>query len=138
MIVDTIKTRLRDAMRAHDPHAKNLYRFLLGQFDREPEQPVGDDRALKIMRGFLNEALENPKGTSFPAEEIAILKQLVPASLDQAQTQEYLVSQNLVESIRSAPKEGQAMGIAMKAFAAAGLTVDSATVKAVVTELRAG
>lgn len=138
MIVDTIKANLREAMRANDAHAKNLYRFLLGQFDREPTQPVPDERAIKIMRGFLTEATENPQGTSFTPEEVALLKQLVPASLDPAQTRQFLETQGLVDAIRAAPKEGQAMGVAMKAFSAAGQTVDSATVKTVVAEIRAG
>ena len=67
------------------------------------------------------------------AEELALLSQWVPALLTAEQIKEALAP--VAEQIKAAPKEGMAMGIAMKTLA--GCQVDSDDVKAAIAALRA-
>ena len=71
--------------------------------------------------------------TTFTPEELTLIREWVLATLGRDQIQEILAPH--ADAIRSAPKEGQAMGAAMKALA--GQAVDSDNVKAVITTLRA-
>jgi uncharacterized protein len=71
--------------------------------------------------------------TTFTAEEIALLSEWVPALLTPDQIKEVLAP--VAEQIKAAPKDGMAMGIAMKTLA--GQQVDSEDVKAAIAALRA-
>ncbi len=82
------------------------------------------------MRGILKEAKAGP--TTFSEAEIALLKEWVPPTLGPEQIAEALLP--VRDQIKSAPKDGMAMGIAMKALA--GQPVDSDDVKAAVASLR--
>jgi uncharacterized protein len=70
--------------------------------------------------------------TTFTAEELAMLSEWVPALLTPEQIKEALAP--VAEQIKAAPKEGMAMGIAMKSLA--GQQVDSDDVKAAIAALR--
>ena len=82
------------------------------------------------MRGVLKEAQAGQ--TSFSPEELALIRDWVPPTLSQEQIQEILTP--VADQIRAAPKEGMAMGIAMKALA--GQPVESEDVRAAITRLR--
>jgi uncharacterized protein len=86
--------------------------------------------AIKKMRGVLKEAKSGV--TTFTPEEIALLGEWVPALLTPEQITEALAA--VAEQIKAAPKEGMAMGIAMKTLA--GKQVDSDDVKAAIGALR--
>jgi uncharacterized protein len=86
--------------------------------------------AFKKMRGVLKEAKSGV--TTFTPEEIALLGEWVPALLTAEQIQAALAL--VAEQIKAAPKEGMAMGIAMKTLA--GQQVDSDDVKSVIAGLR--
>ena len=90
-----------------------------------------DAEAIRKMRGILKEAKAGR--TSFSAEELALIEEWVPPSLGKDQIAEALAQ--VAEAIKGAPKEGMAMGIAMKALA--GRPADSDDVKEVVAALRA-
>ena len=82
------------------------------------------------MRGVLKEAKSGL--TTFSAEELALLSEWVPSLLTPEQIKEALEA--VAEQIKAAPKEGMAMGIAMKTLA--GKQVDSDDVKAAIAALR--
>ena len=82
--------------------------------------------AIKKMRGVLKEAKSGV--TTFTAEELALLSEWVPALLTAEQIKEALAP--VADQIKAAPKEGMAMGIAMKSLA--GQQVDSDDVKAAI------
>jgi hypothetical protein len=82
------------------------------------------------MRGILREAKAGP--TSFSEAELALLREWVPPTLSPEQIAEALGP--VVDQIKAAPKDGMAMGIAMKALS--GKPVESDDVKAVITSLR--
>jgi hypothetical protein len=64
--------------------------------------------------------------------ELALFREWVPPTLSPDQIAEALAP--VAEQIKSAPKEGMAMGLAMKALA--GHAVDSEDVKAAIASLR--
>ena len=129
-IVPRMREQLRAAMKARDAVRTNFLRYWIAQLTTGTGEEVPDDQALKKMRGILKEARAGR--TSFIAEELALIEEWLPPSLGRVQIKAALAP--VAEAIRSAPKEGQAMGLAMKQLA--GQPVDADDVKAVVAELR--
>ena len=130
----TIAGRMRDAlkesMKARDAVRTNVLRYWIAQLTLGSGDEMDDDAAVKKMRGVLKEA----KGgqTTWKPEELAIIGEWVPASLGPDQIAALLAP--VADAIRSAPKEGMALGVAMKALA--GQPVDSDDVRATVATLR--
>jgi uncharacterized protein YqeY len=129
-IVQQMRVQLRESMKARDAVRTNVLRYWIAQLTLGTGEEVPDDQAVKKMRGILNEAKAGQ--TTFSPEELALIQEWVPPSLGLEQIKESLAP--IADQIRAAPKEGQAMGIAMKALA--GQAVDSGDVKAAVAELR--
>jgi uncharacterized protein YqeY len=129
-IVKRMRAQLTDAMKARDSVRTNFLRYWIAQFTLGTGAEVPDNDAIKKMRGVLKEAKAGP--TTFSAEELALIRDWVPPTLSQEQITEALAP--VSDQIKTAPKEGMAMGIAMKALA--GQQVDSEDVKAVVASLR--
>jgi uncharacterized protein YqeY len=129
-IVKRMREQLRESMKAKDATRTNFLRYWIAQFTLGTGEEISDEQAIKKMRGVLKEAQTGR--TTFSPEELALIRDWVPASLGAEKIKEILGP--VAESIRSAPKEGVAMGIAMKALT--GQAVDSDDVKAVVAELR--
>ncbi len=129
-IVQQMRTQLRDAMKSRDAVKTGFLRYWIAQFTLGTGAEVSDADAIKKMRGILKEAKAGP--TTFSEAEIALLKEWVPATLGPEQIAEALVPVH--DQIKAAPKDGMAMGIAMKAMA--GQAVDSDDVKAAVAALR--
>lgn len=129
-IVQRMREQLRESMKARDATRTNFLRYWIAQLTTGTGEEVGDEQAIKAMRGVLKEG----KGgqTTFSPEELALIEEWVPPSLDREQIREALAP--AAEAIRAAPKEGPAMGVAMKQLA--GRPVDADDVKAVVAELR--
>jgi uncharacterized protein YqeY len=131
-IVQRMREQLKDSMRAKDTDRTAFLRYWIAQLTRGDGTEVPDDDAIKKMRGIVKEAKAGP--TTFSVREIELIGEWVPASLD-AQAIAALLDP-IADSIRSAPKDGMAMGLAMKHLA--GQPVDSADVKAAVAAIRGG
>jgi uncharacterized protein YqeY len=129
-IVQRMRDQLREAMKARDSVRTNFLRYWIAQLTLGTGEEVSDEQAIKKMRGIQKEAKTGH--TSFSPEELRLIDEWVPASLTRDQIREALTP--VVDQIRAAPKEGMAMGIAMKNLA--GQPVDSDEVKAAVAELR--
>ncbi|CAN5603355.1 hypothetical protein BH23PLA1_BH23PLA1_25510 [soil metagenome] len=129
-IVQRMRGQLRESMKARDTVRTNFLRYWIAQLTTGAGEEVADDQAIKKMRGVQKEAQSGQ--TTFSPEEVALIGDWVPASMTREQIAEALAP--VAEAIQSAPKEGQAMGVAMKQLA--GQPVDSSDVKAVVAELR--
>ena len=129
-IVQKMRERLRGSMKARDAVQTQFLRYWIAQLTLGDGSEVADPEAVKKMRSVLKEA----KGgqTTFLPEELELLKEWVPPTLGPEQVEQALAP--IAEQIRSAPKEGMAMGIAMKALA--GQPVESEDVKAAITRLR--
>lgn len=131
-IVQRMRDRLKESMKARDAVRTNMLRYWIAQFTLGTGEEVSDADAVKKMRAVLKEA----KGgqTSFTPEDLALIHDWVPASLGPDQIAAALGPAR--DQIRAAPKDGMAMGIAMKALA--GQAVESEDVKAAVAAIRAG
>ena len=131
-IVQTMRAQLKDAMKARDAVRTNFLRYWIAGLTLGTGEEVADADAVKKMRGVLKEAKTGR--TTFTPEEVALLQEWVPASLTVDQIAEALAP--VADPIKAAPKEGMAMGLAMKALA--GLAVESDDVKAAVAAIRGG
>jgi uncharacterized protein YqeY len=125
-----MRAQLAESMKARDTVRTGFLRYWIAQLTLGTGAEVSDEEAIKKMRGILREAKAGP--TSFSEQELALIRDWVPASLSPEQIAEALVP--VREQIKAAPKDGMAMGIAMKALS--GTPVESEDVKAVVASLR--
>lgn len=129
-IVQQMRGKLRESMKARDTVQTQFLRYWIAQFTLGTGAEMSDADAVKKMRGVLKEAKTGQ--TTFSPEELALIQQWIPPALSQEQVAAAL--EPVAAQIKSAPKEGMAMGIAMKTLA--GQAVDSDDVKAVVAALR--
>ena len=131
-IVQRMRAQLAESMKARDAVRTQFLRYWIAALTLGTGQEMSDADAVKKMRGVLKEA----KGgtTSFSPEELALLQEWVPPTLTREQVAEALAP--VADQVRAAPKDGMAMGLAMKALA--GQAADSDDVKAVVAGLRQG
>jgi uncharacterized protein YqeY len=129
-IVQRMRAGLKDAMKARDAVRTNFLRFWIAQLTLGTGEEMPDADAIKKMRGVVKEAKSGQ--TSWSPEEVALIAEWVPASLDLDQIAQALAP--IADQIKAAPKEGMAMGLAMKALA--GQPVDSDDVKAAVASIR--
>ncbi len=129
-IAQRMRAGLKDAMKAKDPVRLGFLRYWIAQLTLATGAELDDVAAVKKMAGVLKEAKTGV--TTFTAEEIALLEEWVPRSLDIEAIRGLLAP--VADQIKAAPKDGMAMGVAMKALA--GQPVDGGDVRAVVSELR--
>jgi len=129
-IVERMRAQLREAMKTRDAVKTGFLRYWIAQLTLATGAEVADADVIKKMRGILREAKAGP--TTFSEEELALLREWVPPTLGPEQIAAALAS--VRDQIKAAPKEGMAMGIAMKALA--GQQVESDDVKAAVASLR--
>ncbi len=129
-IVQQMRAQLKDAMKARNTVKTGFLRYWIAQLTLATGAEASDADAVKKMRGILKEAKAGP--TTFSEAEIALLKEWVPPTLSPEQIAEALVP--VRDQIKAAPKDGMAMGVAMKALA--GQPVDSDEVKLSVAALR--
>lgn len=129
-IVQRMRQQLKDAMKARDTLRLSVLRYWIAQLTLATGEELSDADAVKKMRSVLKEA----KGgqTTFSPDEIALIQEWVPGSLSPDAIAEALAP--VADAIKAAPKDGMAMGLAMKALA--GQQVESDDVKAVVAGLR--
>jgi uncharacterized protein len=129
-IVQRMRTQLREAMKAREAVRTNFLRYWIAQLTLGTGEEVADAEAIKKMRGVLKEAKSGT--TTFTPEELALIREWVPATLTAEQVAERLAP--VADQIKAAPKDGMAMGIAMKALS--GEPVESEDVKAAIAAIR--
>jgi uncharacterized protein YqeY len=130
-IVQQMREQLRGAMKARDKVRTDFLRYWIAGLTLGTGDEMADDQAIKKMRSVLKEAQTGR--VTFSPEELELIKEWVPATVSREQIRADLAA--IADQIRAAPKEGMAMGVAMKALA--GKPVESDDVKAVIAELRA-
>jgi uncharacterized protein len=130
-IVEKMRGQLALAMKARDTVRLGFLRYWIAQLTLGTGAEMSESDAIKKMRGVLKEAKSGP--TTFTEAELALLREWVPPALTAEQIKEALAP--VADLIKAAPKEGMAMGIAMKTLAAR--QVDSDDVKAAIAALRA-
>ncbi len=129
-IVQRMRAKLTESMRARDTVQMQFLRYWIAALTLGTGQEMSDSDAIKKMRGVLKEA----KGgtTTFSPEEITLLQEWIPPTLSREQIAEALTP--VADPIKAAPKDGMAIGVAMKALA--GQPVEVEDVKAVVASIR--
>lgn len=130
-IVQTMRARLKETMKARDAVRLNFLRYWIAQLTLGTGAEVSDADAVKKMRAVLKEAKSGQ--TTFSPEEVAMIGEWVPTTLGPDQVAEALGP--VRDQIKTAPKDGMAIGIAMKALA--GQAVESDDVRAIVNAIRA-
>lgn len=129
-IVQRMRAQLPEAMKARDALRTGFLRYWIAQLTLGTGAEMSDADAVKKMRGVLKEAKSGT--TTFSDDELVLIRKWVPPSLSPEQIAERLAP--VADQIRAAPKEGMAMGIAMKSLA--GEAVDSDDVKAAIASIR--
>jgi uncharacterized protein YqeY len=129
-IVQRMRGKLGESMKARDTVRTNFLRYWIAQFTLGSGAEMTDADAMKKMRGVLKEVKTGQ--TTFTPEEVALIQEWLPPTLTPEQIAAALAP--VADQIKAAPKEGMAMGIAMKALA--GQPVDSDDVKAAIASLR--
>jgi len=129
-IVERMRAQLADAMKARDTVRLGFLRYWIAQLTLGTGAEMSEAEAIKKMRGVLKEAKTGV--TTFTPAELALLRNWVPTTLTAEQIKDALAA--VADQIKAAPKEGMAMGIAMKSLA--GQHVDSEDVKAAIAALR--
>ena len=129
-IAQQMRNALKDSMKARDTVRTNVLRYWIAQLTLGSGDEMPDADAVKKMRSVLKEA----KGgqTTWSPAELAIIGEWVPASLGPEQIASLLAP--VSDAIKGAPKEGMAIGLAMKAIG--GQPVDSDDVRAAVASIR--
>jgi len=125
-----MRAQLAGTMKARDTVRLGFLRYWIAQLTLGTGAEMPEADAFKKMRGVLKEAKSGP--TTFSPEELALIREWVPPTLSAEQISEALAP--VAEQIKAAPKEGMAMGIAMKTLA--GQQVESDDVKAAIAALR--
>lgn len=144
MLIDEIKARMTRAMRERDEVVRNILGLAVGEIqtaEARANRPLGDDEAMAIVRKLLksNEetlALAGTDDARAPGlrREIETLSALLPRSMSVEQIVVALAS--VVETLRAAKSDGQAMGVAMKHLKAAGAVVGAPDVQQAVKRVR--
>jgi uncharacterized protein YqeY len=129
-IVQRMRTELTAAMKARDAVKTNFLRYWIAQLTLGSGAEMADNDAIKKMRSVQKEARSGV--TTWSPEELALIPQWVPQALSPEQIKDALAP--VAEQIKAAPKDGMAMGIAMKTLA--GQAVESEDVKAAVEAIR--
>jgi uncharacterized protein YqeY len=129
-IVQRMRAKLTESMKARDATQTQFLRYWIAALTRGDGTELADNDAINKMRGILKEAKSGT--TAFTPAELALLQEWVPPTLSREQIADALAP--VAEAIKAAPKEGMAMGVAMKTLA--GQQVDAQDVKAVIASLR--
>jgi len=142
MLIDEVKRRMLEAMKAKRPLEKEILRVALGDLQSEQSRSgnLTDEQAEKILRKIIksNEetiaAHDDADTRTRLAEENQILGDLLPKTLDDDAIRAALA--DVEPQIKEAGNDGQATGIAMKHLKSAGASVTGQDVSRVVKSMR--
>ena len=129
-IVQKMRVELKGSMKARDAIRTSVLRYWIAQLTLGTGAEMADADAIKKMRGMLKEAKSGQ--TTWSPEEVALISEWVPALLGPERIAELLAP--VADAIKAAPREGAAIGVAMKALA--GQPVDSEDVRSAVASIR--
>ncbi len=144
MLLEAIKARMFEAMKAGRVVEKEILRVAVGEIttERAREGRQGDDAEAQAIVAKLVKsnqeslaASEDPAQRAVLEQEIAILSAFLPKTLGIDEILGLL--EPVRDAIRAAGGDGQATGVAMKHLKAAGAAVNGKEVAEAVKRLRA-
>ena len=145
MLLDEIKARMFQAMKAGDHVTKEILKVAMGEITTEAARDGrkgDDDEARAILKKLVKSNEETITRATDAAQvtvlerEIAVLRDFLPKELGEEAVIGLLAA--VAEAVRAAGNDGQATGIAMKHLKASGTAVDGKIVSGAVKRLRAG
>ncbi|MEM8739783.1 MAG: GatB/YqeY domain-containing protein [Planctomycetota bacterium] len=143
MLIDTLKQRVVQAMKAGDHQSRDVLKVVLGDLqltETRKGQALTDTETQQGLRKVIKGNREMIAAVTDPAviermeQEIAILETLLPQSLTPAQILGALAP--VADAIRAAGNDGQATGVAMKHLKSQKAQAQGQDVAAVVRDLR--
>ena len=143
MLLDTLRSRMTAAMKAHNTVEKELLRTALGEITMtmNVEGVAGSDdlvvKVLKKLQKSNQETLKLATDTEQKSQletELAILGELLPKELSVDGVLEMLAP--VRDAIRAARADGPAIGIAMKHLKAGAIDAEGKTVAEAIAKLR--
>jgi uncharacterized protein YqeY len=139
MLIDQIKQRMFQAMKAGNVIEKEVLRTAIGEVTRSGDDPT-DERVLAVLKKLVKSNQETLEATTSPEQrselerEIVVIEAFLPKTPGPDQLRELLAP--VAAEIRAAAGPGPAMGIAMKFLKAANVAADGRHVQAALAELR--
>jgi uncharacterized protein len=143
MLIDQIKARMFQAIKAGATVEKEILRVAMGEITTEAARPGrtgSDEETLAILRKLVKSNEETLASTTEAdkravlQQEIEILGSYLPKSMSPDEIAAALAP--VIEQIKAAGNDGQATGIAMKQLKAMAAVVNGKDVGAVIKELR--
>lgn len=148
---DTLKSKIKQAMKDRDETARDVLRVVLGQIQLEAASATTNEeqkfavvrKLIKSNQLTLGSMAEKPEATwshewKESAEklrrEVSLLESLLPRAWSEQEVVDFIRNKGI--DVSSAKTDGQAMGLVMKELKAAGAPVESATVKTTIESLR--
>lgn len=127
---ETIKSQLKEAMKAKDSARTGVIRILIGEFQRQPEKELSDDKVISIIKKLIKSEKELIEaGGDGDTEYIAILEGYLPKQASEQDIKAW-VTANI--DFSQFGNKMQAMKPIMAHF---GSSADGNTVKKVLQEL---
>lgn len=144
MLVDDIKKRAAEAVKAGDTVARDVLRLALGEIqtaEARKNTTLGEEEAAGALRKLIKSNEETlaalaagDERTPTLKREVEVLTALLPAQMTVDQIALALASQ--LDAIKAAKADGQATGIAMKHLKSIGASANGADVTAAVKKIR--
>ena len=143
MLIDDIKARIMQAMKAGNTIEKDILRLAVGEVQTAAARGAADltdEGVSAIVRKLIKSDEETLALTTDSdrketlGKEIVVLKSLLPQGLDVEAIMTALVP--VREAIRAASSDGQATGIAMKHLKPSGVTASGKDVSEAVRRMR--
>ncbi len=143
MLIDQLKARMFDAIRARRDVEKEILRVAIGEITTDAARPgrKGDDEEAFAVVRRLVKSIEDSLGMTVTEqarerldEERRVLLSVLPPSLGEDEVVEALTP--VVDAIRAASADGPAVGIAMKHLKATDRAADGKVVAQAVRRLR--
>ena len=145
MLVDQIKARMFQAIKAGAHVEKEILRVAVGEITTEAARPGrqgSDEEAQAILRKLVKSNEETLASTTDAEKRATLLKEneILSAFLPKSLSPEEIVVAlaPVVEQIKAAGNDGQATGVAMKQLKVAGAIVNGKDVALVIKDLRKG
>jgi uncharacterized protein YqeY len=147
-LVDTLKARALEAMRAKDKDATTIIRLAIGELqtaEARAARALSDDEGYSILKKLIKSNEEtlgltpdsDTEKRAVLAREIELLRGFLPATLGTEQIRALLESApGIKDAIVAAKSEGQATGVAMKHLKSSGAQAEAPDVVKAVQAIR--
>jgi uncharacterized protein len=139
MLIDQVKQRMFQAIKAGNTIEKEVLRTAIGEVTRSGDDPT-DERLTLVLKKLVKANQETLAAASNADQkrdlerEIQVLETFLPKAPSAEQVRELL--EPVAAQIRAAAGPGPAMGVAMKHLKSLNISVESRDVQAALAELR--